>query len=162
MSIRKSTMKLNEVYFWTDTIKDWKHLLRPEKYKMLIIEILKSLVDKGRIRVYSYVIMPNHLHMLWELLAKNGKEMPNASFNKATGHLIIKDLKHNHPEMLPHFRVDELEREYRVWQKDPLAVLMDSKKKVEQKLDYIHNNPLQEKWNLVQFPEDYEWSSALL
>jgi hypothetical protein len=37
---------------------------------------------------------------------------------------------------------------------------MDSKKKFEQKLDYIHNNPLQEKWNLAKSPEEYKWSSA--
>ena len=75
-------MQLNEVYFWTDTVKDWKHLLKSEKYKLLIIEVLKNLVDKGLIKVFSFVIMPNHLHMVWKLLAKNGKEMPNASFNK--------------------------------------------------------------------------------
>ena len=37
---------------------------------------------------------------------------------------------------------------------------MDSKEKLEQKLDYTHLNPLQEKWNLVTKPEDYFWSSA--
>ena len=30
----------------------------------------------------------------------------------------------------------------------------------EKKLDYIHLNPLQEKWNLAEYPEDYKWSSA--
>ena len=33
-------------------------------------------------------------------------------------------------------------------------------KVVEQKLNYIHLNPLQEQWNLVSKPEDYRWSSA--
>jgi hypothetical protein len=28
------------------------------------------------------------------------------------------------------------------------------------KLDYIHNNPIREKWALSKFPEDYKWSSA--
>jgi hypothetical protein len=37
---------------------------------------------------------------------------------------------------------------------------MDSREKIEQKLDYIHLNPLQEKWSLVKFSEDYRWSSA--
>jgi hypothetical protein len=31
---------------------------------------------------------------------------------------------------------------------------------LEQKIDYIHHNPLQEKWQLVSAPELYEWSSA--
>lgn len=90
---RHSVLTLNEVYFWTDTIKDWKRLLKPDKYKDLIIAQLKDLVNKNLIVVYGFVIMPNHLHFLWEMLAKNGKEMPYASFNKASGHLITSDLK---------------------------------------------------------------------
>jgi len=31
---------------------------------------------------------------------------------------------------------------------------------MQQKIDYIHNNPLQDKWQLVQYPEDYKYSSA--
>lgn len=73
---------------------------------------------------------------------------------------LIKDLKQHHIAVLPHFKVEEKEREYRVWQRDPLAVPMDSRIKVEQKLDYIHNNPLSERWSLVDRPENYYWSSA--
>jgi hypothetical protein len=29
-----------------------------------------------------------------------------------------------------------------------------------QKLDYIHNNPLQPKWQLAKAPEEYFYSSA--
>jgi putative transposase len=157
---RNSNMFLNEVYFWTDTVKDWKNVFKQEKYKELIVQILKDLVDKKLIAVYAFVIMPNHIHLVWELLAMNGKEKPSASFNKATGNLIVKDLKANHPNVLKYFKVDEKFRAYRVWQNNSLAVLMDSKSKLIQKIDYIHLNPLQEKWNLAERPEDYKWSSA--
>ncbi len=60
------------------------------------MELLNSLGSKGFITVYGFVIMPNHLHFLWEMLKMNGKEMPHASFNKATAHGILKDLKANH------------------------------------------------------------------
>jgi putative transposase len=29
-----------------------------------------------------------------------------------------------------------------------------------QKLNYIHNNPVQSKWHLAEFPEEYSFSSA--
>ena len=160
MNHRNSKLILNEVYFWTDTIKDWNNLLEPTKYKQLIINMLMQLVAKKLIRVFGFVIMPNHLHLIWEMLAKNGREMPHASFNKAIGHLIINDLKLSHHRVLPFFKVEKKERQYRVWQRDPLAILMDDREKVEQKLEYIHLNPLQEKWSLVKRPEDYIWSSA--
>ena len=159
-NVRKSSMSLDNVYFWTNTIKDWKSLLKQEKYKALIIEILRELSDRQLIFVYGFVIMPNHLHLLWEMKNKNGKEMPHASFNKTTSRLIKIDLGEKHPQVLSYFKVDEKERTFRFWQRDPLAVLMDSKEKFEQKLDYIHLNPLQERWNLAKSPEDYLWSSA--
>ena len=158
--VRNSAMELGEVYFWTSTVKDWKLLLKPDKYKNLIIDQLKSQVDKGQICVYGFVIMPNHIHILWELIEMNGKEMPHASFNKATAHDLVKDLKTHHVSVLEHFRVNGKDRSFRIWQRDPLAVLMDSRSKLEQKLDYIHHNPLQERWNLANKPEDYYWSSA--
>jgi putative transposase len=158
--IRNSRMDIDEVYFWTDTIKDWKHLLKHDKYKQLVIDNLRDLVQKKMIVIYGFVIMPNHLHLIWELKSKNGKEMPHASFNKATAHLIVNDLKEYHSNVLPYFEVKEKDRNFRIWQRDPLAVLMDSREKLEQKLNYIHNNPLNERWNLSERPEDYYWSSA--
>src|ERR1700751_2338095 len=89
---RNSRMNLDEVYFWTDTIKDWKHLLKQDKYKQLVIDTLRDLVHKKMIIIYGFVIMPNHLHLIWELKSKNGKEMPHASFNKATAQFIVDDL----------------------------------------------------------------------
>ena len=130
-------MSLGEVYFWTSTIKDWRHLLNQDKYKALIIRCLKELKEKKLIKIYAYVPiaigMPNHIHLVWELLEKNGKEMPHASFNKKTAHNIVKDLKVNHPKLLDLFKVEEKEREYRIWQRDALAIEMYSKNKVEQK-----------------------------
>ena len=157
---RNSRMNYDEVYFWTDTIKDWKHLLKPDKYKELIISSWQELIRRKQIAIYAFVIMPNHMHVIWEMKEPNGKEMGHASFNKFTSHMILKDLRINHPDVLPYFKVVDAERNYRFWQRDPLAVPMDSKLKIEQKINYIHNNPLQERWNLAFCPENYYWSSA--
>lgn len=40
------------------------------------------------------------------------------------------------------------------------GIRLYARKVIEQKLDYIHNNPLQEKWNLAKRPEEYTYSSA--
>ncbi|KXK28952.1 MAG: hypothetical protein UZ12_BCD005000838 [Bacteroidetes bacterium OLB12] len=39
---RKSEMILNEVYFWTDTIKNWNKLLEHDSNKHIIIELLEK------------------------------------------------------------------------------------------------------------------------
>ena len=159
--LRNSKMLLGEVYFWTNTIKDWHKLLDDDFNKNIIIESWQNLVNRNKIKLYAFVIMPNHLHAVWEMLNENGKEMPYASFNKFTSHQFLERLRIQSPDHVIPFKEHRgNERDHRFWQRDPLAVLMDSKSKVEQKINYIHLNPLQEQWNLVSKPEDYGWSSA--
>ncbi len=64
-------MELNKIYFFTATIHKWIPLLKEDSFKDIIISSLKFLKTKGLIRVYGFVIMPNHIHMIWELLEKN-------------------------------------------------------------------------------------------
>ena len=158
---RNSRMEYDKVYFWTDTIKDWNPILSQDKYKEIIISSWRELVKRGMVIVYGFVIMPNHLHVIWELKEPNGKEMPHASFNKFTSHKILSILKSCDALLMMKFKVNEQERSYRIWQRDPLAILMDSRNKLEQKLNYLHCNPMQERWNLAESPENYHWSSAL-
>jgi REP element-mobilizing transposase RayT len=157
---RNTIMTLDEVYFWTATIKDWKNLLIDDEFKNIIIDSLKELVKREKIIVYAFVIMPNHIHLIWEMNALNGKEMPYASFNKFTAHQFQKLIKTKNPSILKNFEVIETERKFRYWQRDSLAILMNSRVKVLQKIGYIHENPLQEKWRLVENESDYKWSSA--
>lgn len=60
-------MLFEEAYFWENTLKDWKLLLRSDKYKELIIGIRKALLYKKLIPVYGFVIIPNYLHVVWEI-----------------------------------------------------------------------------------------------
>lgn len=156
---RKSEMILNEVYFWTDTIRNWKKLLEHDTNKFIIIDCWRNLISREKIKLYAFVIMPNHIHAIWEMVNMNGKEMPYASFNKFTSHQFLERVRLT-PLIIPFKDSHDRERKHRFWQRDPLAIQMNSKSAVEQTIDYIHFNPLQEHWNLVSKPEDYRWSST--
>ena len=158
--MRDSKMRLDEVYFWTDTIKGWRSLLKDNYFKSIIIDSWRELIKRRKLIIYSFVIMPNHLHLIWEMKEKNGKEMPNASFNKFTSHQLLNELRVNHPDELVFYKEEEDEQKHRFWQRDALAIHLDSKNKAEQKLEHVHMNPLQERWNLAAQPEEYKWSSA--
>ena len=51
-------------------------------------------------------------------------------------------------------------QKYKVWEDGYFAENIFSPEFLTQKLDYIHNNPLQDHWRLAETPEDYPWSSA--
>lgn len=49
---RKSYQSFTEVYFWTSVIKDWKHLLKNDEMKTIIIQSLQWLVQHKLVYVY--------------------------------------------------------------------------------------------------------------
>jgi putative transposase len=157
---RNSYTELNEVYFWTITMKDWILVLKDDAYKEIIISSLQWLAVKELIQIYGYVLMPNHIHLLWKQLQLNGKELPKNSFEKFTAHQFQKKMALENPEELKKFSVHSFDRKFNFWQRDPLAIKVFSREMAEQKLEYMHYNPLQEHWNLCRLPEDYKYSSA--
>ncbi len=155
-----TTLLLEQPYFFTATILNWKHLLKPDKYKQIVVDSLKYLVENKRIAVYGFVIMPNHIHLIWEMLPSKQKELAYASFLKFTAHQFLKDLEMNHSKVLEKFEVNEPNKKHNFWQKHSLPIRVESREVCVQKLDYLHLNPLQSHWNLADRPENYYWSSA--
>ena len=105
--------------------------------------------------------MPNHIHLI-AARNENGvhtKETPYAALLKFTGHEFKKYLN-AYPEALIKFKIDAKDRQYRFWQDNPKFIDLFSREVIHQKMNYIHNNPLQEKWSLVKYPEEYYYSSA--
>ena len=63
-------MALHTTYdpqFFTATILDRKPLLKEDKYKDIIVNSLKFLVETKRVKVFPFVIMPNHFHLIWQI-----------------------------------------------------------------------------------------------
>ncbi len=146
--------------FFTATILNWNKLLAEDKFKMTIVESLQYLVNESRIKLYAYVLMPNHVHFVWEQFDKPEiKETAKGSFMKFTGHTFKKMLR-GQPAELAKYLSGSIDRNYNFWQRDALPISLYSREISEQKIEYIHNNPLQEHWNLCKEPEDYRFSSA--
>jgi len=86
--------------------------------------------------------------------------MPHASFMKFTGHEFLQELRKTNEALLSQFKVESDSRNYQFWQRNSLPILLYNRKILEQKLNYIHLNPLQAHWNLVTDPNDYLYSSC--
>lgn len=83
---RKSYIEVGGTYFWTATINNWQRLLQADEYKQVIVDSLEYLNNRGKIDVFAFVIMPNHIHLIWRLNENNGKETAQGSFLKYTAH----------------------------------------------------------------------------
>jgi hypothetical protein len=51
---RKSYIEEGEIFFRTATINKWKHLLKDDKYKEVIINSLRHLSEAGKIDVFAF------------------------------------------------------------------------------------------------------------
>lgn len=152
-------MELEKLYFFTATMKDWIPLFDKREFKQIILNSLAFLASKSLIRVYAFVIMPNHIHVIWEMMELNGKESPHASFLKFTGHEFLKKMREENPELLRRFAVEDINKSHSFWQRDSLPVELFNPYVIYQKLDYIHNNPCRGKWMLADNPLEYPFSS---
>ena len=152
-------MNHGEIEFFTVTCLNWQTLLKEDKHKQIILNSLTFLVKDERIWLYAYVIMPNHIHIIWKSLNKNGKESTQGSFLKYTAHEFKKYIT-SKPSVLDSYKVNKTNKAYEFWQRDALSIELFSKVVMNQKMDYIHNNPLQEKWKLAETPDGYRFSSA--
>lgn len=157
---RKSHIDTGEIYFWTATINQWQRLLQKDEYKNVIISSLQHLSDAGKIDVFAFVIMPNHIHLIWRINEPNGKESPQGSFLKFTAHTFKKMLQKEGDKKLASYKVEADNKDYEFWQRDSLAIPLFTKKVAIQKLKYIHSNPLADHWRLVKDPCEYKYSSA--
>ena len=51
--------------YFTATNLEWKTLLRPDKYKDIVVDSLRFLVEDQRLVLFAFVIMDNHIHLIW-------------------------------------------------------------------------------------------------
>jgi putative transposase len=144
--------------FFTATILEWKKLLKPDKYKDIIIESLRFLVIHKRIKLYGFVIMINHIHLIWQMCAGIDSTEVQRDFLKYTSQNIKADLRKFHPAVLQQFKVKTKDRKYQFWERNALSVELRADKVFLQKVAYIHENPVRA--GLCSLPEEYKYSSA--
>ena len=144
--------------FFTATILEWKQLLLQDKYKNEIIESLRFLVEQKRIQLFAFVLMNNHIHLIWQPLPSQTPQSIQHSFLKHTAQRIKFDLQKTSSSFLEEFKVNAKDRVYQFWERNSLSVELRSSKVFNQKLEYIHWNPV--KAGICKFPEEYYYSSA--
>ena len=147
-------------HFLTCTIINWIPVFTRPQTVDIILNALQYRQQHNGWKVYGYVILENHLHLVVQandLLA----ELP--LFKPYTARQLIDYLKECHAErvlkQMAFFRkAHKLDREYQCWEEGSHPQLIQNAEMLRQKLDYIHFNPV--KRGYVDKPEHWRYSSA--
>jgi REP element-mobilizing transposase RayT len=155
-----------ELNFVTLTVVDWLDIFTRRMYGDFVIKNLTYCQQNKGLRIYAYVIMTNHLHLIVKSKTNNLPDILR-DFKTFTSKELVKLIERNSNEsrkrwMLKifkeHGKQNKLNQNHQFWQNGNHPVALFSNKVIQQKIDYIHDNPV--KAGFVDHPENYHYSSA--
>ncbi len=150
----------NEPHFLTFSVLHWIPVFTRPQTAAILLNSLQYLIDDG-LKVYAYVILENHMHMVAE---SQRLDKDISSFKSYTARKVIDFLRSANVKLI----LDQLafykkahkdDRPFQFWQEGSHPQLISSENILRQKVDYIHQNPV--KRGYVEFPEYWRYSSAV-
>jgi putative transposase len=153
------------MYFVTMATVGWVDLFTRWELKHVIIDSLRHCQKEKGLVIHAWCLMPSHLHMI---VSTKGEKLSNImrDFKKFTSKELINVMERINESrkewILELFSevADHLKRvsHYKLWQDGNHPEILTTAKFIEQKLDYIHENPVADE--IVDEPEEYRYSSA--
>ncbi|WP_420582315.1 REP-associated tyrosine transposase [Reichenbachiella sp.] len=154
------------LYFVTFTIVGWVDLFVRRDYRDCLIDSLNYCVKEKGLNVHAYVIMTSHLHMIVSTAQGHDLVSTIRDFKKFTSKSLIRLIKEI-PESRREWMLNKFSYEanrtqrgsdYILWKEGYHAKQIETNGFLDEKLDYIHNNPVEA--GFVSEPEEYLYSSA--
>ena len=160
MSDKYKFKNIAGLYFVTLTVRHWIDVFTRTEYKDIIVENLNYCRKNKGLEIYAWVIMTNHIHLI--IRAKEGYVLQDIlrDFKKFTSKTIIKAIDENMNEsrkewLLRGFKTNDGNR---FWQEGNHPIELWTNKVFDEKLNYIHKNPI--KAGFVFREQDFLYSSA--
>ena len=153
------------LYFVTFTVINWiDFFIRPE-YHEVILESWKYCQINKSLRIHAWCIMTSHVHMI--ISSENELSAIMRDMKSNTSRQLRKALS-DHPSesrrewILRMMKKEGIEngnnKDFQFWQQNNHPIELVSNFMLEQKLNYIHMNPV--KAGFIQKAEHYIYSSA--
>ena len=163
---QKQNIKTDKAYFLTLTVVNWIDVFTRKNQRDAIISSLKYCQKEKGLIIFAYCIMSNHMHIIANAEEPFMLKDSIRDFKKFTSKKIVAQIQ-NEPEsrrewMLKLFE-DEAEpskrhKYYKFWQEGNHAIELFNEKFVWDKINYIHNNPVEA--GLVKQAHEWVYSSA--
>ncbi|MFP8489227.1 REP-associated tyrosine transposase [Gracilimonas sp. Q87] len=156
-----------QAHFITYSVVDWIDVFVRPMYKDTVVESLRYCQDSKGLRIHGWCLMTNHIHLI--ISAQEGTNLSDIlrDMKRHTGKTILGDMQKNNKEsrrkwMLWMFRQagrrNRNNEIFQFWQHNNRPIEITTNKFFNQKMNYIHYNPVKE--GFCHKPIDYPYSSA--
>ena len=131
-------------HFVTCTIVHWLPIFTRKESVNIVLDCLKFLQKQDNVKLYAYVILENHLHMV---LSSDDLQKSMASFKKFTAVELLKLLYQvNATTLLDQLsfykKAHRQEKTFQIWEEGYQPKLMQNDMILKSKIEYIHQNPV--------------------
>lgn len=152
---------LKNVYFTTLAIDFYVPIFDdfPE-CTFILLNCFQYLTENDSIEIYAFVIMRDHLHVVWKIADPLTIDEIITKFKKYTGSEIRKYFKHINKEYLQFFESSRTDRKHKIWKTSKGNLQIQSSEILTSKVRYIHNNPTKGNYKVVDDCSSYSFSSA--
>ena len=155
-------------HFITFAVVNWIDVFTRESYTHILLDSLRFCIEKKGLRLHAWVIMSNHVHLIAS--AKDGFKLADImrDMKKFTSQRIIAAITENEQESRKDWLIWMFKRAgarnknnetYQFWQQDNHPIELSTNEMMDQRLDYLHNNPV--KAGVVWEPQHYKYSSGV-
>ncbi|WP_422349041.1 REP-associated tyrosine transposase [Flagellimonas sp.] len=156
----------NGAYFVSFATVFWIDVFTRQAYFKILADSADFCRKEKGMELFAYCFMPNHVHFIFR--SDNGD--PSGlirDFKRHTSRKLIQAIESNPQESKKEWLLQMFEKAgkdkgnitgYQFWQHHNKPIELWSPKVIKQKLDYIHQNPVQS--GFVTRPEDWKYSSA--
>lgn len=153
-------------YFISFATVYWIDVFTRDIYFSVIIESLDYCRKNKGMEIYGYCIMPSHVHLIFRSAEADPSGLIR-DFKGFTSRKMLKTIEENAQESRKEWMLWMFEKagkknsnvkNRQFWQQNNKPIELWSLKVFEQKLNYIHNNPVIS--GFVTNPIDWKYSSA--
>ena len=155
------------IYFVSFAVVGWLDVFTRREYKDVVIESIKYCQKEKGMTIYAYCIMTNHLHLIFSSNSETKPQNLLGDFKRFTSKCLVKMISENIHDSRKDVFIEQFQKAankssnvktYQFWRHDNKPIELWSNAVIDQKIDYIHNNPV--KAGIVDKPIDYIYSSA--
>jgi len=161
-TLRIADINENEPHFITLTVIEWINIFTKKRYFDSIINSLKFCQNKKGLQIYEFVLMTNHLHMIIQVKKPNNLSSVIRDFKQFTTNEIMRLLENDNRKHILSLLNKSFYKKAgtikQIWQRDNYPEVIQTEKFYNNKVEYIHHNPV--KAGYVEKPEDWLYSSA--
>ena len=143
------------LHFITTSCYRRRALLDTPQSRDLLLEVMEPVRHRYRFMVVGYVIMPEHVHLLFSEPERGDPSVVMKVLKQSFAHRLLARLRT--AATVRSFMEDAALAQDHVWQQHFYDFVVFSEKKRVEKLRYMHRNPV--KRSLVLKPEQWNWSS---